>query len=37
VKLGEAPVTDPAANVLTVTIASGPVTIDRALDRFLGA
>jgi hypothetical protein len=36
VKLGEAPVSDPAANVLTVTIASGPVTIDRALDDSSG-
>ena len=32
VKLGEAPVTDPAANVLLVTTGSGPVPVDIALD-----
>ena len=32
VKLGEAPVADPAANVLTVTTGAGPVTVDMALE-----
>ncbi len=32
VKLGQAPVADPAANVLTVTTGAGPVTVDVALD-----
>jgi hypothetical protein len=32
VKLGEAPVTDPAANLLLVTTGAGPVTVDQLLD-----
>ena len=32
VKLGEAPVADPAANLLLVTTGAGPVTVDQLLD-----
>ncbi len=32
IKLGQAPVTDPAANVLLVTTGSGPVPVGVALD-----
>jgi hypothetical protein len=36
VKLGEAPVADPAANLLLVTTGGGPVPVDIALDDPMG-
>ena len=36
VKRGEAPVSDPAANVLLVTTGAGPAPVDVALDDPLG-